>query len=427
MNTIARIWAREILDSRGWPTVEVEVTLRGGQIGRFAVPAGASTGQFEALELRDGDVKRYAGRGVQKAVHIVNEVIASELVSYAIPEQKQLDDVLCALDGTPNKSSLGANAMLGVSVAVAKAAAQSANMDFFRFMQMHTTFVLPVPFMNVLNGGMHADNDLQIQEAMIVPVGASSFHEALRMGAEVFHCLKTILKKKNLVTGVGDEGGFAPQIAKTEDALDLLMEAIQVAGFRSGAEIMLAMDAAASEFFDKKKNAYHFEGEWLDSNSMISFWSKIANAYPIVSIEDGLHDDDWQGWSAMTKTLGEKIQLVGDDLFVTNPQRIRRGIDEAAANAVLIKLNQIGTLTESIEAVSLAHKAGLKTMISHRSGETEDTTIADLAVAWGTGQIKAGSLCRGERICKYNQLLRIEQQLGSAAHYGGEMLRRVRP
>jgi enolase len=417
MATIEAIVAREILDSRGNPTIEVEVGLDDGTVGRAAVPSGASTGAFEALELRDGDKGRYLGKGVEKAVANVEDKIADELVGYEASEQRLIDQKMLDLDGTADKSELGANAILGVSLAVAKAAALSAELPLFRYVGGPNAAVLPVPMMNILNGGAHADSNVDVQEFMIAPIGAPTFREALRTGAEVYHALKSVLKKKGLSTGLGDEGGFAPSLPANAAALDLIAEAVQAAGFSLGTDIVLAMDVAATEFYTD--GAYVFEGSPKSTDEMITYYAKLADEYPIVSIEDPLAEEDWAGWSAMTGQLGSKIQIVGDDLFVTNPTRIGRGIAEGAANAVLVKVNQIGSLTETLDAVDLAHRAGFKTMMSHRSGETEDTTIADLAVAVGSGQIKTGAPARSDRVAKYNQLLRIEEQLESAARYAG--------
>ncbi|MEU7907867.1 phosphopyruvate hydratase [Actinoplanes sp. NPDC049118] len=417
MATIEAIVAREILDSRGNPTVEVEVGLDDGTIGRAAVPSGASTGAFEAIELRDGDKGRYLGKGVEKAVSNVEDKIADELVGYEASEQRLIDEKMLAIDGTADKSELGANAILGVSLAVAKAAALSAELPLFRYVGGPNAHVLPVPMMNILNGGAHADSNVDVQEFMIAPIGAPSFREALRTGAEVYHALKSVLKKKGLSTGLGDEGGFAPSLPTNAAALDLIAEAVQAAGFTLGTDIVLAMDVAATEFH--KDGAYVFEGSPKSTEEMINYYAKLAETYPIVSIEDPLDEEDWAGWTALTAQIGGKVQIVGDDLFVTNPTRIGRGIAEGAANAVLVKVNQIGSLTETLDAVDMAHRAGFKTMMSHRSGETEDTTIADLAVAVGSGQIKTGAPARSDRVAKYNQLLRIEEELGDAARYAG--------
>jgi enolase len=417
MATIEVIVAREILDSRGNPTVEVEVGLDDGSIGRAAVPSGASTGAFEAIELRDGDKGRYLGKGVAKAVSNVEDRIAEELIGYEADEQRLIDGKMLDLDGTPDKSELGANAILGVSLAVAKAAAISAELPLYRYLGGPNAHLLPVPMMNILNGGAHADSNVDVQEFMVAPIGAPTFGDALRTGAEVYHALKSVLKKKGLSTGLGDEGGFAPSLPSNASALDLIAEAVQAAGFTLGTDIVLAMDVAATEFH--KDGSYVFEGTPKSTDEMINYYAKLAETYPIVSIEDPLSEEDWAGWSAMTAQLGTRMQIVGDDLFVTNPTRIGRGIGEGAANAVLVKVNQIGSLTETLDAVDLAHRAGFRTMMSHRSGETEDTTIADLAVAVGSGQIKTGAPARSDRVAKYNQLLRIEEQLGDAARYAG--------
>jgi enolase len=415
--TIEGIVAREILDSRGNPTVEVEIGLDDGTIARAAVPSGASTGAFEAVELRDGDSGRYNGKGVEKAVANIEDRIVPELIGYEASEQRAIDQKMLDLDGTPNKSDLGANAILGVSLAVAKAAASSAELSLFRYVGGPNAHVLPVPMLNILNGGAHADSNVDVQEFMIAPIGAPTFREALRTGAEVYHALKSVLKKKGLSTGLGDEGGFAPDLPTNAAALDLIAEAVQAAGLRLGNDIVLALDVAATEFY--KDGAYVFEGSPKPTDEMINYYTKLVDSYPIVSIEDPLAEDDWAGWSAFTTALGDKIQIVGDDLFVTNPERIARGIAEKAANSVLVKVNQIGSLTETLDAVDLAHRAGFTCMMSHRSGETEDTTIADLAVATGTGQIKTGAPARSDRVAKYNQLLRIEEELDDAARYAG--------
>ncbi|GAB1689458.1 phosphopyruvate hydratase [Krasilnikovia sp. M28-CT-15] len=417
MATIEAIVARQILDSRGNPTVEVEVGLDDGTIGRAAVPSGASTGAFEAIELRDGDKGRYLGKGVEKAVSNVEDKIADELIGYEASEQRLIDEKMLDIDGTPSKSELGANAILGVSLAVAKAAALSAELPLFRYVGGPNAHLLPVPMMNILNGGAHADSNVDVQEFMIAPIGAPTFREALRSGAEVYHALKSVLKKKGLSTGLGDEGGFAPNLPTNAAALDLIAEAVQAAGFTLGTDIVMAMDVAATEFH--KDGAYVFEGSPKSTDEMINYYAKLAETYPIVSIEDPLSEEDWAGWTAMTTQLGDKIQIVGDDLFVTNPTRIGRGIAEGAANSVLVKVNQIGSLTETLDAVDRAHRAGFTTMMSHRSGETEDVTIADLAVAVGSGQIKTGAPARSDRVAKYNQLLRIEEELGDAARYAG--------
>ncbi len=417
MATIQEIVAREILDSRGNPTVEVEVGLDDGTIARAAVPSGASTGAFEAIELRDGDKGRYLGKGVEKAVANIEDKIIHELVGYEASEQRLIDAKMLDIDGTADKSELGANAILGVSLAVAKAAAASAGLSLFRYVGGPNASLLPVPMMNIINGGSHADSNVDVQEFMIAPIGAPTFKEALRTGAEVYHALKSVLKKKGLSTGLGDEGGFAPNLPTNAAALDLIAEAVQAAGFNLGTDIVLAMDVAATEFYSD--GAYVFEGSPKSTDEMINYFAKLAETYPIVSIEDPLAEDDWAGWSALTAQLGGKLQIVGDDLFVTNPTRIARGITESAANAVLVKVNQIGSLTETLDAVEMTHRAGFKTMMSHRSGETEDTTIADLAVAVGSGQIKTGAPARSDRVAKYNQLLRIEEELADAARYAG--------
>ncbi|MBF8278877.1 MAG: eno [candidate division NC10 bacterium] len=416
MTRIARLAAREILDSRGHPTIEVDVVLENGQVGRAAVPSGASTGQHEALELRDGDPARYGGKGVTKAIRHVHDLIAPALVGKDVEQQALIDQTLIALDGTDNKGKLGANAILGVSLAMAKAAAAARGTPLYRYLGGHTATILPVPLMNVINGGAHADNNVDFQEFMIVPVGAATFAEALRVGAETFHSLSRVLKAHGYSTAVGDEGGFAPRLRSNVEAIELILEAIAKAGYRAGSQVALALDPAASEFLDAGKYVFRkSDGSTRDAEGMIRFYAEWVRQYPIVSIEDGLAEDDWRGWKLLTTELGTKIQLVGDDLFVTNIRRLTRGIDEGAANAILIKLNQIGTLTETLQTMELAKSAGYRTVISHRSGETEDTTIAHLAVATAAGQIKAGSLSRTERICKYNQLLRIEEELGSRA------------
>jgi enolase len=415
--------AREILDSRGNPTVEVEVGLEDGSVGRAAVPSGASTGTHEALELRDGDSDRYGGKGVLQAVEAVNETISPELVEAGMEalDQGDVDQFLIELDGTDSKSKLGANAILGVSLAVAKAAAESCGLPLYAYLGGPNAKILPVPHMNVLNGGKHADNNLDCQEFMIVPVGFERFSEALRAGAEVFHALRKVLAGKRLNTAVGDEGGFAPSLGSNEEALAIITEAIEAAGYTPGEDIWFALDPAASEFYNTKTGQYELAGEKrkLSSAEMVEFWANWVSKYPIISIEDGLAEDDWEGWRLMTERLGDRIQLVGDDLFVTNPRRLREGIESGCANAILIKLNQIGTLTETLDTIGLATRAGYRSVISHRSGETEDTTIADLAVATSAGQIKTGSLCRTDRVAKYNQLLRIEEELGNRAAFLG--------
>ncbi|WP_020576126.1 phosphopyruvate hydratase [Actinopolymorpha alba] len=419
MATIDAVTAREILDSRGNPTVEVEVGLDDGTIGRAAVPSGASTGAFEAVELRDGDDKRYAGKGVDNAVQGVIDLVGPELVGYEASEQRLIDAKLIDLDGTPNKAKLGANAILGVSLAVARAAAESVDLPLFRYVGGPHAHLLPVPMLNIVNGGAHADNDVDFQEFMIAPIGAATFAEALRWGAETYHALKSVLKGQGLSTGLGDEGGFAPNLPSNRAALDLIATAIEKAGYRLGTDIAVAIDAAATEFYDAETHSYSFEGGQKSAEQMAAYYGELVAAYPLVSLEDPLAEDDWAGWSGLNASIGSKVQLVGDDLFVTNPERIERGIAESAANAVLIKLNQIGTLSETLDAVDMAHRAGFRTMISHRSGETEDTTIADLAVATNAGQIKTGAPARSERVAKYNQLLRIEEELDDAARYAG--------
>ncbi|HKF00108.1 MAG TPA: phosphopyruvate hydratase [Actinomycetes bacterium] len=418
MPGIELVEAREVLDSRGNPTLECEVLLDDGALGRAIVPSGASTGQFEAVELRDGG-ERYRGRGVRSAVGNVNEEIGPALADTEALDQREVDRLLIDLDGTPNKARLGANATLGVSMAVARAAADSLGLDLFRYLGGLAAHVLPVPLMNVLNGGVHADNDVDFQEFMIVPVGAPSFGEALRMGVEVYHALKDVLKQGGLSTGIGDEGGFAPDLPGNEAALELLVEAVAKAGFEPGPEVALAMDPATTELYAGGRYELRGEGRTLTSEQMVDLWRGLCERYPIVSIEDGLAEEDWAGWAALTAALGDRVQLVGDDLFVTNVERIRRGLEERAGNSVLIKVNQIGTLTETFDAVDLAHRSGWSTIISHRSGETEDTTIADLAVATGSGQIKTGAPARTDRVAKYNQLLRIEDLLGESARYQG--------
>jgi enolase len=426
MNTlICDVWAREILDSRGNPTVEVEVLLEGGAVGRAAVPSGASTGKHEALELRDGDEGRYLGKGVLRAVKNINEVIAPEIVSMDAALQEEIDDILIDLDGTENKSNLGANALLGVSLAVARAASEAFGLPFYRYLGGVFSSLLPVPLMNILNGGKHADNNVDIQEFMIAPANFPSFKEALRAGVEVYHSLKKVLKKENLSIAVGDEGGFAPNLSSNESAFQVLLKAIEEAGYEPGKDIFLAVDAAASEFHKGRKYILSGEGRELSSSEMVEFYKELVQKYPIISIEDALSEDDWEGWKELTKVLGEKIQIVGDDLFVTNPERLKRGIDEGVANSILIKVNQIGTLTETLRTVELAKSFSYTSIISHRSGETEDTTIADLSVALRTGQIKTGAPCRSERVAKYNQLLRIEEELGPAAEFAGRSVFKV--
>jgi enolase len=419
MTAILDITAREILDSRGNPTVEVDVTLEDGSFGRAAVPSGASTGAHEAMELRDGDKTRYLGKGVQKAVAAVNGEIYEALADMDAENQIDIDRTMIALDGTPNKAKLGANAILGVSLAVAKAAADACAMPLYRYVGGTAARTLPVPMMNIINGGMHADNPIDFQEFMVMPVGASSFAEALRMGAETFHTLKSALKKAGHNTNVGDEGGFAPNLPSAEAALDFIMKSIEQAGFTAGKDMYLALDCAATEFFKNGKYEYEGEGKTRTIKEQAEYLAKLSRDYPIISIEDGLSEDDWDGWKQVTDLIGAKTQLVGDDLFVTNTKRLKQGIDQHIANAILVKVNQIGSLTETLEAVEMAHKAGYRAVMSHRSGETEDSTIADLAVATNCGQIKTGSLARSDRLAKYNQLLRIEQELGAAAKYQG--------
>lgn len=416
MAIIEALGAREILDSRGNPTVEVEVLLEDGTAARAAVPSGASTGAFEAVELRDGG-KRYLGKGVEKAIKNVNDVIAPEVIGLDAQDQRLVDETMIDLDGTKNKAKLGANAILGVSLAVAKASAEHADLSLFKYVGGNNAHVLPVPMMNILNGGAHADTNVDIQEFMVAPIGADTFKESLRWGAEIYHSLKSVLKKRGLATSIGDEGGFAPNLDSNRAALDLILEAVDLAGFKAGKEIALAMDVAATEFFENGK--YAFEGKQLTSAEMISYYAELVSAYPLVSIEDPLNEDDWDGWAAITKELGGKVQLVGDDLFVTNPERLARGIASGTANAMLVKVNQIGSLTETLDAVEMAHRAGYCNMMSHRSGETEDVTIADLAVATNCGQIKTGAPARSERVAKYNQLLRIEDELAEGARYAG--------
>jgi enolase len=419
MERIDAVSARQVLDSRGNPTVEVEVILEDGSFGRAAVPSGASTGEFEAIELRDKVKERYLGKGVETAVKNVNTVIAAAITGMDATEQRLIDSTLIELDGTPNKGRLGANAILGVSMAVARAAADSCYLPLYRYLGGASACRLPLPMMNILNGGAHAANNVDLQEFMIMPRGAETFKECLRMGAEVFHSLASVLKSKGLSTAVGDEGGFAPDLKSNEEALDLIMAAIEKAGYKAGEDVVIALDPAASSFYKEGSYVFHkSDGSRKSSEEMIAFYEGLLSKYPIVSIEDGLDENDWGAWSAFTAKMGGRIQVVGDDLFVTNTERIGRGIKEGSANAVLIKLNQIGTLTETLEAIEMAHRAGWNTVISHRSGETEDTFIADLSVAVGSGQIKTGSLCRSERIAKYNQLLRIEEELGSQAVFG---------
>ncbi len=426
MTTIVEVSAREILDSRGNPTVEVDVLLDCDVLGRAAVPSGASTGEFEAIELRDQDPKRYGGKGVLKAVENINDKIAPEIVGEDATDQAYLDKRLCELDGTDNKANLGANAILGVSLAVANAAAGAVGLPLYAYLGGTNAKTLPVPMMNILNGGVHADNNLDLQEFMIVPVGAERFSEALRMGIEVFHTLKSVLKKHGYSTSVGDEGGFAPSLKSNEEALDLILAAIEDAGYEPGKDVAIALDPASSEFYDAERKIYTLRSEnrELSAEELITYYDQLVTQYPIVSLEDGLAEDDWQGWQRLTRELGDRIQLVGDDLFVTNTQRLRKGIELGVANSILIKVNQIGTLTETLDAIEMAKRAGYTAVISHRSGETEDTTIADLAVATNVGQIKTGSGSRTDRICKYNQLLRIEEMLGDAAVFAGKAILR---
>ncbi|WP_347956616.1 phosphopyruvate hydratase [Gordonia aichiensis] len=418
MAIIEQVGAREILDSRGNPTVEVEVVLDDGTFSRAAVPSGASTGEHEAVELRDGG-DRYLGKGVKKAVEAVLGDIAPEVIGIEADDQRVLDQTLVDLDGTPDKSRLGANALLGVSLAVSKAAAESAGLPLFRYVGGPNAHILPVPMMNIINGGAHADNGIDFQEFMIAPTGADTFAESLRWGAEVYHALKAELHKQGLSTALGDEGGFAPDLPNTESAIDLIAKAVESAGYKFGSDVVIALDSASTEFY--RDGAYQFQGKPHSADEMIKFYEKLVADYPIVSIEDGLGEDDWTGWAALTEAIGDKVQLVGDDLFVTNPERLEEGISKGIANALLVKVNQIGTLTETLDAVALAHNSGYKTMMSHRSGETEDTTIADLAVACSSGQIKTGAPARSERVAKYNQLLRIEEGLGDAARYAGDL------
>jgi len=422
MSYISQILTREILDSRGNPTVEVDVILETGIVGTASVPSGASTGVHEAVELRDGDSSRYMGKGVLKAVQNVREVLAKELTGAFVSSQGAIDQLMISMDATPNKANLGANAILAVSMAIAKAAAQDHGMPLYRYIGGVNANVLPIPMMNILNGGAHADNKIDFQEFMIMPVGADRFSESLRMGTEVFHHLKKVLQKDGFSTNVGDEGGFAPNLGSNQQAIEYVLRAIESAGYRPGEDIFITMDAASSEFFDEKKNRYVFKkssGQELEPEAMVDFWKQWSAKYPIISIEDGMAEDDWAGWKKLTEVIGNKVQLVGDDLFVTNTARLQKGIDENIANSILVKVNQIGTLTETIDAVSLAHLNSYTSIMSHRSGETEDTTIADLAVALSTGQIKTGSASRSDRIAKYNRLLRIEEELGSSARFIG--------
>ncbi|EAT16186.1 phosphopyruvate hydratase [Desulfuromonas acetoxidans] len=421
MGEIMDIYAREILDSRGNPTIEVDVLLESGVLGRSAVPSGASTGEREALELRDGDTSRYLGKGVQKAVDNVNEKICDALIGWEVTDQAGIDAKLLELDGTETKSNLGANALLGVSLACSRAAAEESGLPYYQYLGGPNAKELPLPMMNILNGGAHADNNVDIQEFMIMPAGAPSFKEALRMGAEIFHALKKVLKDKGYNTAVGDEGGFAPNLGSNEEALQVIMEAIEAAGYKAGEEILLALDVAASEIYsDGKYNFANEEQALKTAEETVAFYADLVDRYPIISIEDGLAENDWDGWKIMTDKLGDKIQIVGDDLFVTNSKILKEGIDKGIANSILIKVNQIGTLTETLEAIEMAKRAGYTCVISHRSGETEDSTIADLAVATNAGQIKTGSLCRTDRICKYNQLLRIEDELEGVSIFNGK-------
>lgn len=422
MSLIESIHARQILDSRGNPTVEVDVITESGAFGRAAVPSGASTGTHEAVELRDGDKSRYVGKGVTKAVDNVNTKIAEEIVGFSIFDQSLLDKIMIELDGTPNKGNLGANAILGTSMAIAKAAAMEAGLPLYRYIGGVNANTLPVPMMNILNGGSHADNKIDFQEFMVMPVKADTFSESLRMGTEIFHNLKKVLHDKGLSTNVGDEGGFAPNIASNEDAIEVVLIAIEKAGFKPGEDVFIAMDAASSEFYDAKTNSYNFkksDGKILSSDAMVEYWASWAKKYPIISIEDGMAEDDWNGWKKLTDAIGKNVQLVGDDLFVTNVKRLQDGIDKGVANSILVKVNQIGSLTETINAVNLAKRSAYKSIMSHRSGETEDSTIADLAVALNTGQIKTGSASRSDRMAKYNQLIRIEEELGEVAYFPG--------
>jgi enolase len=425
MSFITDVYARQILDSRGNPTVEVDIYTESGAFGRAAVPSGASTGIHEAVELRDADKKKYGGKGVLKAVKNVNEIIAEELYGISVMDQAGIDKLLIAMDGTANKSKLGANAMLAVSMAAAKAAAEESGLPLYRYIGGTNAKTLPVPMMNILNGGAHADNKIDFQEFMVMPVGASTFSEGLRWGVEIFHTLKTVLKDKGYSTNVGDEGGFAPNIQSNEEAIEIVLKAIEKAGYKPGEQVSIAMDAANSELWDAKAKKYVFhksDGKKMSSEELVEYWVKWAKKYPIISIEDGMAEDDWKGWKMLTEALGDKVQLVGDDLFVTNVLRLERGLKEGIANGLLVKVNQIGTLTETIDAVSMAQNAGYNTIMSHRSGETEDYTIADLAVALNCGQIKTGSASRSDRMAKYNQLIRIEEELGSLAYYPGKKL-----
>ncbi len=421
MTTIVDVFAREILDSRGNPTIEVDVALESGVVGRAAVPSGASTGEHEAVELRDKEANRYMGKGVQKAVENVNEIIKPEIIGEDATDQVLIDKIMIDLDGTPNKGKLGANAILGVSMAACKAAAEVLGLPLYQYIGGTNAKVLPVPMMNILNGGSHADNNVDLQEFMVQPAGATCFAESLRMGVEIFHNLKSVLKGKGYNTAVGDEGGFAPNLKSNEEALQVIMQAIEKAGYKAGEEIFIALDPASSEFFDKEKNKYILASEKreLTPAEMVDYYAELVAKYPIKSIEDGMAEDDWDGWDLMTKKLGKKIQIVGDDLFVTNTKRLEMGIKKGIANSILIKVNQIGTLTETLDAIEMAKTAGYTAVVSHRSGETEDSTIADIVVATNAGQIKTGSACRTDRICKYNQLLRIEENLGEIAKFAG--------
>ncbi|HYG20916.1 MAG TPA: phosphopyruvate hydratase [Ohtaekwangia sp.] len=423
MSLIESIHARQILDSRGNPTVEVDVVTESGAFGRAAVPSGASTGTHEAVELRDGDKKRFVGKGVLKAVENVNTKIAEEIVGFDVFDQNLLDKIMLELDGTPNKGKLGANAILGTSLAIAKAAAMEAGMPLYRYIGGVNANTLPVPMMNILNGGSHADNSIDFQEFMVMPVNADTFSESLRMGTEIFHTLKKVLHDKGLSTNVGDEGGFAPNIKSNEEAIEVVLKAIEKAGFKPGVDVFIAMDAAVSEFYDAKTKTYTFhksDGKKLKSEEMVDYWAKWVKKYPIISLEDGMAEDDWDGWKKLTDKVGDKVQLVGDDLFVTNVKRLQDGIDKGVANSILVKVNQIGSLTETINAVNMAKRNAYKSVMSHRSGETEDSTIADLAVALNTGQIKTGSASRSDRMAKYNQLIRIEEELGEVAYFPGK-------
>ncbi|MFZ2907403.1 MAG: phosphopyruvate hydratase [Cyclobacteriaceae bacterium] len=425
MSLIESIHARQILDSRGNPTVEVDVVTSSGAYGRAAVPSGASTGTHEAVELRDGDKKKYLGKGVLKAVDNVNNKIATELVGFSVYEQNLIDKIMIELDGSPNKAKLGANAILGTSLAIAKAAAMDAGLPLYRDVGGVSANTLPVPMMNILNGGSHADNSIDFQEFMVMPVGSDTFSEALQMGAEVFHTLKKVLHDKGLSTNVGDEGGFAPNLKSNEEAIEVVLKAIEKAGYKPGSDIFIALDPAASEFYDSKTKLYHFKksnGKKLKPLEMAEYWTNWVKKYPIISLEDGMAEDDWAGWKALTDKIGKKVQLVGDDLFVTNVKRLQKGIDDGVANAILIKVNQIGSLSETIDAVNLAKRNSYKSVMSHRSGETEDSTIADLAVALNTGQIKTGSASRSDRMAKYNQLIRIEEELGETAYFPGKKM-----